>query len=99
MEENNNIFISSTCYDLIDVRAELERELRDIGLNPLLSDRMTSDFELQPDKNSIETCLVNVAKSAAVIIILNQRYGGLLSPFGYGDISATHMEYNKAMEL
>lgn len=92
------VFISSTCYDLIDLRAEIEKELRELQLTPILSDSLTSEFEVQPDKNSIETCLVNVRKSNVVVIILSQRYGGSLEKVGYGDISATHLEYKTAIE-
>jgi hypothetical protein len=45
MSEWPGVFISSTCYDLIDLRAELEAMLRDLGLHPVLSDRPTSEFD------------------------------------------------------
>jgi len=92
------IFVSSTCYDLIDLRSELEKELRELGLNPILSDRTTSEFIIQPDQNSIENCLINVRKSTAVVIILSQRYGGSLLKSGFDDVSATHLEYREAVK-
>jgi hypothetical protein len=51
-----------------------------------------------PDANSIETCLVNVRDSHAVIVVLSQRYGPSLKGVGYEDISATHLEYREARE-
>ncbi len=69
------VFISSTCYDLIDVRCELDDFLKSLGLLPVLSDSYLSDFEVQYDKNSIETCLVNVRSADIVIVILDKRYG------------------------
>jgi Arc/MetJ family transcription regulator len=90
------IFVSSTVYDLIDIRAEVEAELRDMGLIPILSDSLTSDFIALPDNNSIESCLSNVRTCDVFLIILSQRYGPSLIKAGYPDKSATHMEYEEA---
>ena len=89
------IFISSTCYDLIDVRAELENELRQCGLDPVLSDIQTSDFINPGNLNSIQTCLSNVRSADLFVLILNQRYGAILKDFG--NVSATHLEYKEAV--
>jgi nucleoside 2-deoxyribosyltransferase len=91
------VFISSTCYDLIDVRAELEAKLREMHLEPVLSASPVSPMAPLPDANSIETCLAHVRSSDYVIVILNQRYGSSLKPVGYDDVSATHLEYREAM--
>ena len=71
MALGNKVFVSSTCYDLIDLRADVQHGLRDMGLAPVLSDDSTSDFEVAPDKNSIETCLVNVDACDHVIFVLS----------------------------
>lgn len=91
------IFISSTCYDLIDLRAELESFFRDAGITPLLSDSLSSEFQTSPDRNSIETCLANVRNCDAVVVILSSRYGPSLRKAGYDDLSATHLEYREAV--
>ena len=70
--------------------------LRGIGLTPILSDSSASDFTVAPDKNSIETCLVNVKSSDYFVLVLSQRYGPCLSVAGFADISATHLEYREA---
>lgn len=93
----NNIFISSTCYDLIDLRAELKQFLIDNKLTPIMSDEIDSHF-LTHDTNSIETCLVNLRSSDVVVLILSQRYGSSLEKAGFGDFSATHLEYNEAIK-
>lgn len=98
MTDGHKVFVSSTCYDLIDLRAEVERGLRDMGLSPVLSDRGTSDFKLAQDQNSVETCLVNVDDCDHFILILSQRYGPTLESYGYGELSATHVEYNRALD-
>lgn len=92
------VFISSTCYDLLDLRAEVEAELRAGGLQPVLSDRPTSEFILEPYRDTIETCLANLRSSEAVVLVLSQRYGARLGKLGYADISATHLEYRAALD-
>jgi Domain of unknown function (DUF4062) len=91
------VFISSTCYDLIDVRAELAEQLIQIGITPVLSDDKLSDFQVKPDVNSIETCLVNVESCEEFILILDRRYGASLKDCGFDDFSATHLEYKQAL--
>jgi hypothetical protein len=93
------VFISSTAYDLLDVRAELASMLRSIGITPVLSDDKLSAFEVQPDKNSIETCLVNLRACDEAIFLLDRRYGSSLKGAGFDDVSATHLEYQTAKEL
>ncbi|MBL6987593.1 MAG: DUF4062 domain-containing protein [Methylobacter sp.] len=92
------VFISSTVYDLIDIRAELAEQLRAIGITPVLSDDKLSDFRVQHDVNSIETCLVNVESCDEFLLILDQRYGPTLEKFDYEKVSATHLEYQRAIE-
>ncbi len=74
MITGDKIFVCSPCFDLFDLRAELGQLLRDLGLQPVMSDQAESSFEVLPDRNSIETCLVNVRNSDAVVVILSQRY-------------------------
>jgi hypothetical protein len=92
------IFISSTCYDLIDLRAELEDHIRDLGLLPVMSDRPTSEFEVDGYKDSITTCLENVRKCPTFLCILSNRYGPRLGKVGFEDVAATHLEYRAARE-
>jgi hypothetical protein len=92
------VFISSTAYDLLDARAELASMLRSIGITPVLSDDKLSAFEVQPDMNSIETCLVNLRSCDETIVLLDRRYGRSLSSRGFDDVSATHLEYRTAKD-
>jgi hypothetical protein len=92
------VFVSSTCYDLIDLRAELEKFFQQAGVIPLMSDSITSEFQTSPDRNSIETCLVNVRNCDAFLVILSRRYGRSLKEAGYDDVSATHLEYREAVK-
>jgi hypothetical protein len=94
-----HVFVSSTCYDLLDLRAELQTTLTEAGMTPVLSDRMDSGFKVVPDANSIETCLANVRACDAFIIVLSRRYGPTLEVAGYAGLSATHVEYQEAVRL
>jgi hypothetical protein len=90
------VFVSSTIHDLVDIRGEIEQLLRELGVSPVMSDHKLSEFNLAFDANSIETCLLNVESSDAVIVVLDQRYGPLLGDYGFANVSATHLEYNHA---
>lgn len=92
------IFISSTCYDLIDIRAEINFLLKESGLTSIMSDQYNSDFNIKTNTNSIETCLINLRNSDLVVIILSKRYGPKLGGAGFEDISATHLEYKEAIK-
>jgi uncharacterized protein DUF4062 len=87
-------FVSSTCYDLLDLRSELEPWLRDLGFKPFLSDR-PSDFEVDRNVNAIETCLINLRRCSVCICVLSARYGGILGGT-FGNVSATHLECRTA---
>lgn len=91
------VFVSSTCFDLLDIRAEVSALLAEMGLSAVMSDCPTSEFTQVPETNSIETCLVNVRSSDAALVILNQRYGPPLGSRGFDDVSATHLEYRAAI--
>ncbi len=93
MNDSKRIFISSTCYDLIDLRAELKEFIYSTDLKPVLSDHLDTEFTTFKDQNSIQTCLINLVSCKVVIIILSQRYGPSLKKAGFGDLSATHIEY------
>jgi Domain of unknown function (DUF4062) len=91
------IFVSSTCYDLVDVRSEIENYLKEKEINYKMSDKLDSDFIVYSDTNSIQTCLLNIDSSDIVILILSQRYGPSLKNCGFDDFSATHLEYKRAI--
>jgi len=90
------VFVSSTVYDLLDIRAELDQLLRELGISPVMSDEKLSDFNICFDANSIEACLLNIESCDAVIVVLDQRYGPTLGKHGFDDVSATHLEYRHA---
>lgn len=96
--EKKRVFVSSTVWDLIDVRAEVESLLRENNMIPVMSDSKLEGFEIKTDEHSIETCLANVRSSDYFILILSQNYGPTLEAFEYDEISATHLEFREAVE-
>ena len=68
------IFISSTDYNLVDLRAELCRFLCEIGYRPIMSSAdgfPDSSPELQP----WESCLPVLGNSFVMVLIIDGRYG------------------------
>jgi hypothetical protein len=86
------VFLSSTCYDLADLRARLEQYLTQNGHQPLLSDR--PDFPVSPGKHRHDVC-VEVASSAdLLILVIASRFG---APYHQDPtISVTWAEYRAA---
>jgi nucleoside 2-deoxyribosyltransferase len=90
------VFISSTCYDVLDLRAELAEFLESKGFIVNLSDDPYR-IEVEPTENSIETCRRNVEASDVVVCILDGRYGPPLPP--EREVSATHAEIRHARKI
>ena len=90
------VFISSTCYDLLDLRAELADFLDSKGFIVKLSDDPYR-FDVAPTEDSVQSCLRNVETADVVVCILDRRYGPLLPP--NRELSATHTEVRRAREL
>ena len=90
-----NVFISSTCYDLADVRFELKSFLEREGFVVRLSEDPTSAFYVDPSADSIGSCLANVEASDVVVCIIDRRYGPSLGD-GHNDQSATEAEVRHA---
>lgn len=91
------VFISSTCYDLLDLRGEIHELLQLHHFIPVMSDEEDSGFRVDRSTDSINTCLANVKDCDVFIIILSQRYGRSLAGAGFEDVSATHLEYKHAV--
>jgi len=91
---NPTVFISSTCDDLADLRAELSDQLVKDGFTVRLSEDTESGFRVDPGANAIESCLENVRQSDIVLFIFDRRYGNPISE--YGGLSAVHLEFSEA---
>jgi hypothetical protein len=89
------IFVSSTCYDLAEERAQLERFILSYGFQPILSEY--SDVFYDPDEHTHDSCVQEVKHCDLFILIISGRFGGKYIS-GTGE-SITQAEYNEARKL
>jgi hypothetical protein len=72
-----NIFVSSTCYDLSQLRTNLYDFIVDSGHNPILSE--FNSFPVSPDLNAVENCIKNVKENADILVlVVGNRYGSII---------------------
>lgn len=88
------VFVSSTCYDLKQIRQDLEHFLKDeLGFEPLLSE--SDSFPVDPQLSTTENCTRIVDEHADIfILIVGCRYG---NPSDTGQ-SVTNLEYLHAKQ-
>lgn len=87
------VFISSTCYDLSQIRKDLEDGIREMGHEPVLSE--AKEFPVDPSLTSVENCINAVRNYADVfVLIIGNRYGHKLE----SGKSITNSEYLTAIE-
>jgi len=67
------VFVSSTCYDLSQIRADLFEFLSNLGYQPVLSEYST--FPINPNKDTMANCIQNVNDADIFILIIGNRYG------------------------
>lgn len=72
-----NIFVSSTCYDLSQIRNDLKQCIQDLGHNPVLSE--LKDFPIDTRLSNAENCINAVNKEADIfVLIIGNKYGSVL---------------------
>lgn len=84
------VMVSSTYYDLRQVRTDLEEFLsRNLRYRPLLSE--FPSFPVDPDRTTGENCRVRVERNADILVlVIGGRYGSL---DGRSGKSVTNLEY------
>ena len=88
-----NIFISSTCYDLSQVRQDLREFISGLGHTPMMSEQ--NDFPIDPQLDNWENCINAVKKYADIfVLIIGNRYGAV----GETGKSITNTEYLTAVQ-
>jgi hypothetical protein len=91
------IFISSTDYNLKDLRNELSRYLSELGYQPILSSA-EGFHDSSPTMEPWESCLEVLSTCPIMLLIIDNRYGGKLSWKNYAkiittEVAPTHGEY------
>lgn len=85
------VFISSTCYDLRQLRADLHAYCDGAGLEPILSEFPT--FPVSPDIATAANCQTVIDKRADILVlVIGGRYGSINE---HGK-SITNLEYLSA---
>jgi hypothetical protein len=85
------VFVSSTYYDLKQIRADLKDFIIALGLTPVISEY--DSFPVDPMMSAVENCLKVVDENADIfVLIIGCRYGTIKD---HGK-SVTNMEYLKA---
>lgn len=86
-----SVFVSSTCYDLNQVRADLRRFFESLGLDPVLSEHPA--FPVSPQTSPVDNCIKVVKERTDIfVLIVGARYG---SQNDTGK-SVTNLEYLEA---
>jgi hypothetical protein len=86
------VFISSTFYDLNEIRETIENYLNDLGFETVLSDK--GHIYYQPGLHTHESCLKEVGNCNLFILIIGGRYGGAY--VGDENRSIVNAEYDVA---
>lgn len=88
MNAKPHVFVSSTCYDLSQVRHDLSDFIASFGFQPMLSE--SPSFPVDPHATTVENCIGNVRRHADLfVLIVGKRFG---TPDANGR-SVTNLEY------
>ena len=87
------VFISSTCYDLSQIRKDLKEGIEEMGHQPILSE--DKSFPVNPAMNTFENCIEAVRSNADIfVLIIGDHYGYTLD----SGKSITNTEFLTAVE-
>ncbi|BCG65273.1 MAG: hypothetical protein methR_P3099 [Methyloprofundus sp.] len=88
------VFISSTCFDLAEVRDSLMSFCQGFGFEVVMSDK--GDVFYHPDLHTHESCITEISNCQLFILIVGGRFGGKYKVDPTKSI--TNAEYNAAKE-
>ncbi|MBQ8813278.1 MAG: DUF4062 domain-containing protein [Lachnospiraceae bacterium] len=90
------VFISSTCYDLSILRAELRNFVLSLGHEPVMSEY--ADVLYDPRIHTHASCVNEVNNCDIMVVIIGSRFGGKSVPqaFDQIDLSLLHDASKKA---
>lgn len=79
------VFVSSTCYDLSLLRAQLRSFIKGIGYEPVMSD--FEDILYDPRNHTHASCIDEVSNCDMLILIIGSRFGGKAKPEALSKVS------------
>lgn len=79
------VFVSSTCYDLSLLRAQLRSFVKSMGYEPVMSD--FEDILYDPRNHTHASCIDEVSNCDILILIIGSRYGGKAKPEALSRVS------------
>lgn len=91
MSRQPSVFVSSTCYDLAQLRTDLRLFFESLGMLPVLSE--FPSFPVNPSLDTVGNCLAGVKESADILVlVVGGRYGSVTD----SGKSITNLEYLEA---
>lgn len=72
------ILISSTCYDLKELRNSIEKAIKELSYEPILSDK--NDVLFDPQNHTHVSCINAVEECDMAILVMGGRFGGKAVP-------------------
>lgn len=84
------VFVSSTCYDLSVLRAELRNFIKSLGHEPVMSDY--TDILYDPRIHTHTSCVSEVVNCDMMIVIIGSRFGGAGVPQAIEEIDFKRLE-------
>ena len=87
-----NVFISSTMYDLSELRAQLRQFVEGLGWRAVMSEH--DSFPIDPGQTTVENSRRNVRENADIfVMVVGARYGSIDTE---ADKSVTNLEFVEA---
>lgn len=84
------IFISSTCYDLSVLRAELRNFIISLGHEPVMSEY--ADVLYDPRTHTHTSCVNEVSNCDIMVVIIGSRFGGASVPEALDKIDSARLQ-------
>lgn len=96
-----NVFLSSSCFELRDLRAAVRQWLTEMGFNPILSD--VGGFPHSDGIPPYAACLKTLEECSLVIGVVDRYYGHTFDDWGpyprYAGLAPTHAELRHALDM